>query len=175
MKAFDEYYFLGKILKPHGFDGKVNTYLDTDEPAIYEDLEMVFININGSPVPYFVEQIILKNNKATIKFQDVDTIEQSSFLIQKEMYLPLASLPELSGTKFYFHEIIGFKVTDKIFGEIGEIIQVLEYPNQAVLQVMHKQKEVLIPASSDVIKSIDRTKKEIEVEAPDGLIDIYLQ
>jgi 16S rRNA processing protein RimM len=175
MQAFDEYYFLGKILKPHGFDGKVNTYLDTDEPWLYENLEMVFININGSPVPFFVESIILKNNKATIKFADVATIEQSTFLIQKEMYLPLASLPPLSGNKFYFHEVIGFTVKDLKFGEIGIVKQILEYPNQAVLQVMHKEKEVLIPASHDVIKLVDRTKKEIEVDAPDGLIEIYLQ
>lgn len=174
MQAFDEYYFLGKILKPHGFDGKVNTYLDTDEPWIYENLEVVFININGSPVPYFVESIILKNNKATIKLADVDTIEQSTFLIQKEMYLPLSTLPALSGNKFYFHEVIGFNVKDVNFGEIGIVKQVLEYPNQAVLQVMHKEKEVLIPASNDVIKSVDRTKKEIKVDAPEGLIEIYL-
>ena len=175
MQAVEEYYFLGKIIKPHGFDGKVNIYLDTDEPGFYQDLEMVFLNINGSPVPYFVENIILKNNKATIKFQDVDDIEQSTFLIQKEMYLPLASLPVLSGKKFYFHEVIGFKITDTTFGEIGKIKQILEYPNQAVFQVLHNEKEVLIPASIDIIKSIDREKKEIEVEAPDGLIEIYLQ
>lgn len=174
MQAFDEYYFLGKIIKPHGFDGKVNTYLDTDEPGGYEDLEMVFININGSPVPYFVENIILKNNKATIKFQDVNDIDQSTFLIQKEMYLPLSSLPVLTGNKFYFHEVIGFTVTDLNFGKIGKVKQVLEYPNQAVLQVMYNEKEVLIPASDDVIKKINRTKKEIDVEAPDGLIEIYL-
>ena len=91
------------------------------------------------------------------------------------MYLPLSSLPELSGNKFYFHEVIGFTVMDLNFGEIGIVKQILEYPNQAVLQVLYKEKEVLIPASNDVIKSVDRKNKEIQVEAPDGLIDIYLQ
>ena len=174
MQALEDYYYLGKVIKPHGFDGKVNTYLDTDQPDFYADMEMVFININGSPVPYFVEDVILKNNKATMKFQDVDTIDQASLLIQKEMFLPLNTLPKLSGNKFYFHEVVGFKVTDKNFGEIGEIKSVLKYPNQAVFQIIHKEKEVLIPISDDVIIQVDRPKKEITVAAPEGLIDIYL-
>lgn len=174
MQAFDDYYFLGKIIKPHGFDGKVNTYLDTDEPALYSNLDMVFLNMNGLPVPFFIETIILKNNKATIKFRDVNTLEQSTLLIQKEMYLPLSTLPALSGNKFYFHEVIGFTVTDKKSGEIGIVKQVLEYPNQAVLQVIHNDKEVLIPANKGVIKLVDRSKKRIEIEAPEGLLEVYL-
>lgn len=175
MQAFEDYYYLGKIIKPHGFDGKVNTYLDTDQPDFYAGMEMVYINMNGSLIPYFVEQVNLKNNKATIKFQDVDNIEQAFLLIQKEMFLPLNTLPELSGNKFYFHEVVGFKIKDHVYGDLGVVKTVLEYPNQSVFQVMHKDKEVLIPISDEVIKKVDRSKKEITVAAPEGLIDIYLQ
>ena len=174
MNAFEDYYFLGKIIKPHGFDGKVNTYLDTDAPGEYQNLGLVFLNINNSPVPFFVDFIVIKNNKATIKFRDVDDLKNAEILTQKEMYLPLSTLPPLAGKKFYFHEVIGFNVIDDSFGEIGPIRQILEYPNQAVMLVLHGEKEVLMPISEDVIKTIDRIKKEISVTAPEGLIDIYL-
>ena len=174
MSQFNDYYFLGKIIKPHGFDGKVNAYLDTDDPYYYQELEMVFINQNNNPVPYFVEQIIIKSNKATIKLQDVDDADTASTLVQKEMYLPLSTLPPLSGKKFYYHEVKGFTVIDAERGTLGSIKSVLEYPNQAVFQIMVDNKEVLIPVSEEVILDVDRSKKEIKVKTPDGLLDIYL-
>ena len=174
MSNFDDYYFLGKIIKPHGFDGKVNAYLDTDDPYFYDGLEMVFVNHNNNPVPYFLEQIIIKSNKATIKFQDVDDADTAAVLVQKEMYLPLSALPPLTGKKFYYHEVKGFFVIDIERGPLGAVENVLEYPNQAVLQIMVNEKEVLIPVSDEVIRKVDRSKREIEVKAPDGLLEIYL-
>ena len=171
---FENYFYLGKIVKPHAFDGKVNAFLDTDEPEIYHHLEMVFLNISGNPVPFFIQGIRVLNNKATIHFQDTNDLEAAESLVNKEMYLPLSELPTLSGNKFYFHEVKGFTLIDKNHGELGTIAEVLEYPNQAVFQVMHDNKEILIPISDEVIKKVDRQKKEIHVQAPEGLVEIYL-
>jgi len=174
MDPFEDYYYLGKIIRLHGYDGKVSAYFDTDEPGEYEKLKMVFIRINNMPVPFFIHSINLLQNKALISFEDIDTNEKAERLVQKEIYLPLSELPELTGKNFYYHEIKGFKVIDEQFGEIGLIKQVLEYPNQALMQVMHQDTEVLIPVSDDIILKVDRKKKEILVRAPEGLIDIYL-
>lgn len=175
MDPLSDFYFLGKVINPNGFKGKVNAYLDTDEPDLYNSLKMVYLKIGGTPIPYFINSIRLMNNKAVIEFQDVDSIEKAEMLSKKEMHLPLSELPALSGKNFYFHEVVGFQVIDKAFGEIGPIKQILDYPNQAVMQVIHKEKEILIPVNMDVIKLVDRNNKEIKIEAPDGLIDIYLE
>ena len=90
------------------------------------------------------------------------------------MYLPLSELPELSGTEFYFHEVPGFSVVDKTRGEIGDIRQILDFPSQAVMQVFFKEKEILIPINPQVILEVNRKKKEIQIDAPEGLIDLYL-
>ncbi len=174
MNSLNDYYFLGKIIRPHGFDGKVNAYLDTDDPGFYHDLDMVFLNMNNSPVPFFVEYIYLKGNKATIKFQDIDNLQAAESLIQKEMYLPLKSLPPLGENKFYYHEIEGFSVVDNQQGKIGVVKGVLEFPSQAVIQVMVGDKEVLIPINEKIISSVDRKTREIKIDTPEGLLDIYL-
>lgn len=171
---FNDYFFLGKLLKPHGFDGRLNAFLDVDEPSEYESLQMLYVNFNNGLVPHFINHIQVLNNKAIITFQDVDNLEKAEMLSQKEMYLPISELPERTGNKFYFHEVIGFQVLDKAFGDIGPISEILEYPNQAVIQVFHDRKEILIPIFGNIIQHVDRDKKEIHIEAPDGLIDIYL-
>ena len=174
MNNFEDYYFLGKIFKPHGYRGKVNAWLDADDPSEYESLQMVFLNVKGTLVPHFIESIQILNNKAVIRFQDFDNIEKAEQVSNAEMYLPLSDLPELTGNKFYYHEVIGFLVVDKTRGEIGNIRQILDYPNQAVMQVFFNDKEVLIPINPQVILLLDRDKKEIRIDAPDGLIDLYL-
>jgi 16S rRNA processing protein RimM len=90
------------------------------------------------------------------------------------MYLPISELPERTGNKFYFHEVKGYEVIDKAFGHLGTISQIIEYPNQAVMQIFHNGHEVLIPVFGNIIKEVDRAKQLIYIEAPEGLIDIYI-
>ncbi|UBM61096.1 ribosome maturation factor RimM [Candidatus Sulfidibacterium hydrothermale] len=172
--AFDDYFYLGLITKTHGYDGKVVAFIDADNPGAYENMEMVFLNIRGSLVPYFIEERSIKNNRLIIRFQDVNTEADASALVKKELYLPLSVLPKLTGNKFYYHEVKGFTVVDEQFGRVGEIEEILDYPAQAVMQVFHEGKEVLIPVNDDVILQLDREKKTIRIKAPEGLLDLYL-
>jgi 16S rRNA processing protein RimM len=174
MDDFKDYFYLGKVIKQHGYSGKLSIYFDTDEPEEYLNIEMVFINISGNLVPYFISELSLLNNKAVVSFADVNNDELARELVDKEIYLPLELLPILSGNKFYYHEVPGMMVEDKEFGKIGKVKAVLEYPNQAVLQVFHDKKEVLIPINDQVIDTFDREDNTITVTTPEGLLDIYL-
>lgn len=175
MIDFKDHYYLGKIFKPHGYQGKVNAWLDVDDPSEYNELQLVFLHINGVLIPYFIDSIQILNNKAVVQFKDVDSLERAEHISNKEMYLPLSELPELTGNKFYYHEVIGFNIVDKQRGVLGSIHKILDYPNQAVMQVFNQEKEILIPINSHVILFVDRAKKEIQIDAPEGLIDLYLE
>jgi 16S rRNA processing protein RimM len=175
MLNLDDYFYFGKIVKPHSFDGRVNAWFDVDEPLLYSELEMVFIKIENNLVPHFIKSIKILNNKAILEFQDVDTIEVAELLAKKELYLPISMLPEKTGNSFYFHEIVDFELIDEEMGSVGIIKTVLDYPNQSLFQVISdNNKEVLIPVFGDIIKNVNREKKQILIKAPEGLIDIYL-
>ena len=51
---------------------------------------------------------------------------------------------------------------------------ILEYPNQAVFQIIVDKNEVLIPITDDIIIKVDRENRQIIVRTPDGLLDIYM-
>ena len=105
-------YYLGKITKRHGFKGNLIIHLDTDEPELYDTLEAVYIEQDGALVPFFFETSQpYQGTKLLVKFEDVED-EDVDRLINRELYLPLKTLPELSGTDFYYHEIIGFTIYD---------------------------------------------------------------
>ena len=171
----EDCFFLGHIARIHGFKGEVSIKLDVDNPNSYKKLESVFIEINDKLVPFFIDQIDIRDKGfATVKLNGVDTEEKAQNLLHASLYLPLNFLPPLKGNKFYYHEVEGFKVIDKVKGDIGTLRQVLDYPHQAILQVICNEKEILIPITDEIINRVDRLNKAIEITAPEGLIEFYL-
>jgi 16S rRNA processing protein RimM len=169
-----DFFYLGLITKPFGYKGQAYVFLDTDEPEKYSNLDAVFLNIDGEMLPYMIEDIQLRGaNQAVIKFEDVDGEEIKS-LMKTEVYLPLSVLPPLTGNKFYFHEVVGFSVIDSEKGNIGKIVDFIDVLQQPIMQIDFNGIEILIPAIDNFFKTIDRDNKEIHIDAPEGLIDVYL-
>ena len=170
----EECFFLGRVAKTHGIKGEVTIKLDVDDPSAYLDLKYILLEINKVLTPFFVEHLTLSGDKFFVRIQDVTTVEAASTLTGKEVYLPLELLPKLKGKQFYYHEVKGFVVVDAEKGELGPIKDIIEYPTQAIIQVFKDGKEILIPILDQVIQKVDRRSKKLYVQAPEGLIDMYL-
>ncbi|MBL0329532.1 MAG: 16S rRNA processing protein RimM [Bacteroidetes bacterium] len=165
---------LGYIARRVGNHGELGFVLDVDDTNRYKKLESVFIELNNSLVPFFIKKIQIKGNNATVSLEGIESIERAEELLKKSLYLPLSALPPLKGKKFYIHELAGYTAIDKTFGEIGIITEVLDFPHQTILQIRHGENDILIPAKEEFIISIHRDTKRIELDAPEGLIDIYI-
>ncbi|WP_104735412.1 ribosome maturation factor RimM [Hanstruepera ponticola] len=171
----EDCFYLGKIVKKYSFKGELLIKLDTDEPDLYESLDALFIDLRNNLVPFFIESSQLhKSDLLRVKFEDVDTESDADALIKSDIYLPLKFLPKLDDDKFYFHEIIGFQVIDKIHGNIGTIKSVNDSTAQALFEIDKDGIEILIPMNDEFITNVDKNKKEILVNTPEGLIDLYL-
>ena len=109
-----------------------------------------------------------------MKFGDIDDEEDALRHLKCDVYLPLTALPKLEGNQFYYHEIIGFKITDLAYGDIGVITSVNENSAQPLFEIEFKDKQILIPISDQFIENVDRDNKTITVNTPEGLIDLYL-
>lgn len=169
---------LGYVAKLHGFKGEVSLFFDTNNPEHYANLDAVYIELNGILTPFFIDQINLREKGfAKVKFEGVDTENDAKALLRKELFLPLEILPKLSGPHFYDHEIVGFTVMDERYGEVGEVVQIIDYVNNPLLQIFNKAKakEVLMPLANDLIKLVDRENKIVHVNAIEGIIELYLE
>jgi len=57
---------------------------------------------------------------------------------------------------------------------LGEILEVIEQPHQLLCRLDIKGKEVLIPLNESFLQKVNHAKKQVNVELPDGLLEIYL-
>ncbi|MEX2485305.1 MAG: ribosome maturation factor RimM [Brumimicrobium sp.] len=166
---------LGYVAKLHGFKGEVSLFFDVTSPEEYASLDAVYIDINGLLTPFFVERIKMRaKGFAQVKFEGVNDENEAKSILRKDIYLPLEVLPELTGVHFYDHEVVDFKVIDENYGEVGSIVQIVDYKVNPLIQIKNGDKEVLLPLIEGLVTKLDRTKKEMFVKAPEGLIELYL-
>jgi len=168
-------FYLGKIVRKHSFKGEVVIKLDTDEPQLYANMDAVFVDLGNNFLPFFITKSLLqKGNQLRVKFEDVATEQDADAILKSDVYLPLDLLPKLTGNKFYYHEVIGFTIEDIHFGEVGVLTGINDSTAQPLFEIKNGDTEILIPMIDNFIKKVDRKNKTIVIEAPNGLIEMYL-
>jgi len=170
----EESFYIGYITKTKGLKGEVQLFFEYDAPELL-DLDVVFADYNGKLVPFFVSSYKLQsNNTGNFYFEDIDHIDKAQALVKKKIYLPLSKTPDRSDEDFQYTDLKGFIVSDDTHGELGEIIEVNEYPQQFVATVIYKNTEILFPLNEELILEIDEDEGTLLVDLPEGLLDIYL-
>ena len=170
----EEAHYIGYITKTKGLKGELQLYFEYDAPELL-DLDVVFADINGKMVPFFVSSYKLhQNSTGNFYFDDIDHIDKAQALVKKKIYIPLIKLPDREDEDFHYNDLVGFTVSDETHGELGEILEVNAYPQQFVATVSYQNKEVLFPLNDDMIIEIDEDNQTLLVDLPEGLLDLYL-
>jgi len=165
---------LGYIVRPHGLKGALHIQLDVDDPAKYNKMESVFVLMEGNLVPFFIKSLQINGAKGILELEDIKSAEDAQPLKSCPLYLPLTLLPALKKGQFYYHQVIGYTIVDSVKGPLGVIDGIYSAGVQDIINMNYLEKEVLIPVSKEIVSHADHAKKEVYVQLPDGLLDIYL-
>jgi 16S rRNA processing protein RimM len=170
----EDCYYLGKITRTHGLAGNVVLILDTDTPEFYKKLESILIEINGLLVPFLLQKAsFLKHDSLLLTFPNPSE-QLTNQVLNRAVYLPLSTLPPLTGNKFYYHEVIGFEIVDAQKNSYGKIIEINDSAPQAYFRLNLIQKEVIVPIIKDWIIEVNRDDKTILMNLPEGLLDVFI-
>src|SRR5688572_20432391 len=167
----DSLFKIGWVLKPHGLKGEVTVMLENDSPDI-STLGAVFLEQDHRLVPYFIQTISTQEKKAFIKFEDINSIEDAKKITKQSLYIEKSLRPKSGRGEFYDDEVVNFEVTDKERGLLGKITGVMQAGPNRLLILEHSNKEILIPVNGPFITAVNKTKKLISVELPEGFLDI---
>ncbi|MEO8147286.1 MAG: ribosome maturation factor RimM [Bacteroidia bacterium] len=170
----DDCFYFGIVMRAHGRDGTVVVAMDVDQPDYYKSLNEAYIFLNDTLVRFAITAFNIQRDAALIRFENVNNHDDAALITGCEIYLPLTKLPPLTGNQFYFHEIIGYTLIDNNFGEVGTVNQIFDMPQQAIAQVFHGDKEVLVPLKLDMVTEIDRVNKKLVMSLPEGLVELYI-
>lgn len=162
---------IGYISKTHGLKGHLILKLKEDI-FLKNDISSLFLEINGSNVPYFLEEIKLANQGYILKIESIDTVDLAKKLIGKRASC-LIDFIEVDEDNL--DEFIGYAIRDHEYGNIGVITEVNSKTENVVIKVNHPSgAEIFLPFNDDLIIEIDDDIKLIDFKAPEGLIALYL-
>jgi 16S rRNA processing protein RimM len=164
---------IGHFAKPHGVKGEVSFVTDYDMADISGDDPYLVCEMEGIPVPFFIESYRPKHTTTVlILLTGVDSKDKAKTLTGKPAYVPsdhllLSDNEDIPPT---WNRLTGYTVTDDRAGAIGTVSDVDDHTLNILLKVDYKGKEILIPAA--LITTLDRERKMIEVSLPEGFWEI---
>lgn len=168
-----DYFSIGKIAATHGLSGEVVLLHALGKKTDLKGLQTIFIEEKkDSFLPYFVEGTSLKNDKEVyIRLEGFTTKESARRLSQKEVWILKADFDKFAAASSPI-SLLGFMMINE-GEEIGEVIEVIEQPMLVLCKIMYKGNEALIPIHQESLEKIDKKKKQVHVNLPEGLLEIY--
>lgn len=169
-----EYFKIGRIVAVHGLKGELLLKHELGKKTSLKGLKAVFIEEKkDSFIPWFIESTKIKNEEELyLKLETVDTREAAAKLTQKHVWLTETDFKKYAA-KTAPASLLGYMILNN--NELlGKILELIEQPHQLLCRLEIKGKEVLIPLHEETLQKIDHKKKEVRVELPEGLLDIYL-
>ena len=161
---------IGFIQRTHGLTGELTCVIESELPEA--EFNAVFVEVDNRLIPYLIKSLSLQGSRSLMRLDDVETLEQAKRLVGKSLYLQKTLRPRLGRGEFYDDEITGFSVSDEVLGDLGKVREIIEAGPNKLIAVDHGEKEVLIPVNGPFIKSINKSRKTISVELPDGFLDL---
>jgi len=168
-----DYYSIGKIVATHGLTGEVVLEHALGKKTDFKGLETLFIEEGkGTFLPFFVEATRVKNEtEVYVKIEGYNTKESARRLTRREVWLLKNDFDQFVGKSSPI-ALLGYLMIDN--GKpLGDIIEVIEQPMQVLCKIMLHGNEALIPIHQESLKKIDQKRKEVHVDLPDGLLEIY--
>lgn len=169
-----EYFNIGKLVAVHGLKGELLLKHELGKKTSLKGLKAVFVEEKkDSFIPWFIESVKIKSeDEVYLKLEGADTREAAQKLTQKKIWVTEADHKKFAA-KSSPASLIGYLVVDN-GNPLGTILEVIEQPHQLLCRLEIKEKEVLVPLHEASLQKIDHRKKQVLVELPEGLLDIYL-
>ena len=169
----DSLILIGHTKKTHGAAGEIKVFVEDRYLDDFAQTEVVFINIQGKPAPFFVEDLRVAGD-LLLKLEEIDTPAQAKTITSSEIFLRKQDIShaEVVEAAPSFQQYEGFEIEDEYLGKIGKIIEVVEYPQQELAVVAYQDREIMIPLHADLVRKVDKKTSTLFLQLPEGILDL---
>ncbi|MFN0034455.1 MAG: ribosome maturation factor RimM [Saprospiraceae bacterium] len=176
--AETQYVSIGRTRKAHGLAGELKLSIEERYLEDFMKNERIFLEVRGVKIPYFIANV-RGAGEMILKLEEVDNRDAATALQSREVLLREQDILPDHAREYEVEEedaleyghLAGFILVDETRGEIGEIDEVLEMPQQEMAFLQYKGREVLVPLNEQFICSIDEPNRRVFMDLPDGLLD----
>ena len=165
---------IGKIVGTHGLNGTSRVYSYAESAIVFKpDSKIILRNPDGQEKTYEIEWAKPHTRVILLSLKGVADRVQAEKLVNCELLIERARLPELENGTYYWFELIGISVFTTAGDHLGRIASIIPTGSNDVYveqkQVGDKVEEMLIPALESVVLEVDLERRMMQVDLPEGL------
>jgi 16S rRNA processing protein RimM len=180
------------VAKPHGIRGELCMDIHAGSPLLFAPGRTLFLavpNLKGGglarPKPFEIAASRQHTGRMLVTLTGVPDRTAADLLRGAEVYIAEADLPPPDEGEEYLFRLLGSKVflpdqtgpdgEEAAGAEIGVFEAILDTPGQITWVIRGKGgEEILFPAVPQFILGLDAKRKEIVIDPPPGLLELYL-
>jgi 16S rRNA processing protein RimM len=164
---------IGKVLGPHGIKGQLRVLPYSGESTSITSLRTVLLRSPGGPYDsYEIAGAVEHKKHVLVTLKGFDNINQVLSLSGREVYVRRDQFPELPEDEFYWCDLLGLDVQTEDGETLGELVDIFETGSNDVYVVKAGDREILIPATDEVVLAVNLDDKKMIIRPPDGLLDL---
>ena len=168
-----EYQEIGSISKTFGLKGQLKLKVADNYLPILLKQKIIYLLEGSAYIPFFIEQLD-NGTQLSVKLEEVDSKEVAVKLSGKAIFLPQEAIGhvEEEASDLTFDWAKGYLIIDTDQEPVGDIIDVVAYPQQEIAVVDYKGKEIMIPLNEKLVIGLDEEEKIMMMDIPEGLLEM---
>ena len=170
----EDVFQIGRIGKAHGVKGEV-TFHFTDDIFDRIDADYLILEVDGILVPFFMEEYRFRSDEtALVSFCDVNTQERARELTGCPVFFLRSDVPADDSGELSWAQVIGFSILNAAKQQsVGTLVAVDDTTINTLFEIETPDgRQVLLPASDDLITDVDTAARTISLIIPDGLLGL---
>lgn len=169
----EQFLKVGIISSTHGIRGQVKVYPTTDDIRRFDGLKTVILRAKGTEQTLHVEAVQYFKQFVIIKFKEYNSINDVEQYKNAALFVTREDAVPLEEDEYFIADLIGLTAeTDegKTLGTVADVIQT--GANDVYVVHTAEDRELLLPAIRDCVRSVDMETGKIIVHLMDGLLEL---
>jgi 16S rRNA processing protein RimM len=176
---------VGRVVKAHGIDGEVVVEVHTDDPAArFASGSTLRARQSrggeagkGQERSYVVAHVREHGGRLLVRLAGVDDRDAADALRGSVFVVDSDDLPPIDERDTYYdHQLEGLGVRTTTGQDVGIVAEVLHTAAGELLAVRRgdggEMREVLVPFVSAIVTSVSLDDRIVEIDPPEGLLDL---
>jgi 16S rRNA processing protein RimM len=168
----DEWVTIAVLGKVRGVRGELTAFRLSGKPERYQNLKDVFLFAGEAKEGERrrVESVWEHDGRLIFKFEEIDSIDEAQPLVGAEVRVPKAERVALDPGEYFEEDLLGCEVVNRRDGKnLGRVTAWQDGGGAGLLEV---EGGLLIPFARSICVAIDPAAQRIEVDLPEGLLDL---
>ena len=167
----------GKVVKPHGLKGELCIAWHAGSPLILDQLARLYLRLPGSRARLFRPLAWREHQKMVlVMLERISGRDQAEKWRGAEILVSAKDLPPAEDDEVYLYQLMDCRVFLQDSSYLGVLRGFVSQKGGEVWRIITPLgREVLFPAQDHFILKLDPANKEVIIDPPEGLLEIYLQ